>query len=81
MENIEGQRLFTVEEYRRMGEAGVFGPDERVELLRGVIREMSPKGRRHRVAVGLANHLFVRNLEGRASVQIQDPLPLERSHS
>ena len=31
--------------------------------------------------MGLANHLFVRNLEGRASVQIQDPLPLERSHS
>ena len=25
-EVIEGQRTFTVEEYHRMGEAGVFGP-------------------------------------------------------
>lgn len=34
-EVIEGQRNFTVEEYHRMGEAGVFGPDERVELIWG----------------------------------------------
>ncbi len=78
---IEGQRTFTVEEYRRMGEAGVFAPGERVELIRGVIREMSPKGRRHRIALGLANRLFVLRLEGRASVQIQDPLTLDDSTS
>ena len=48
-------RLFTVEEYHRMGEAGVFGPDERVELIRGVIHKMSPKGRRHSAAVSLLN--------------------------
>ena len=75
-EVIEGQRTFTVEEYHRMGEAGVFGPDERVELIWGVIREMSPKGRRHSVAVGLATNLFVRRLEGRAGVQIQDAITL-----
>ena len=74
---IEGQRTFTVEEYHRMGEAGVFGPDERVELIRGVIREMSPKGRRHSIAVGLATQIFDRRLEGRASVQIQDALTIE----
>ena len=68
-EVIEGQRNFTVEEYHRMGEAGVFGPDERVELIWGVIREMSPKGRRHSVAVGLAMNLFVRRLEARGGVQ------------
>ncbi len=43
VEVIEGQRTFTVEQYHRMGEAGVFEPGERVELIRGVIREMSPK--------------------------------------
>ena len=67
-EVIEGQRNFTVEEYHRMGEAGVFGPDERVELIWGVVREMSPKGRRHSVAVGLAMNLFVRRLEGQGGV-------------
>ena len=75
-EVIEGQRTFSVEEYHRMGEAGVFGPDERVELIWGVVREMSPKGRRHSVAVGLAMNLFVRRLEGKAGVQIQDAVTL-----
>ena len=46
-----GLRRFSVEEYHRMGTAGVFGRNERVELIRGVIRQMSPKGRRHIIAV------------------------------
>ena len=78
---IEGQRTFTVEEYHRMGEAGVFGSDERVELIWGVIREMSPKGRRHVQAVTLANNLLTPALKGRAIVQIQDPVSLKNSTS
>ena len=78
---IEGQRTFTVEEYHRMGEAGVFGPNERVELIQGVIREMSPKGRRHVQAVTLANNLLTPALKGRAIVQIQDPVALKHSTS
>jgi len=81
VEVIEGQRTFTVEEYHRMGEAGVFEPDERVELIQGVIRKMSPKGRRHSVAVGLAMNLFVRRLEGRAGVQVQDAVTLTGARS
>ena len=30
-------RKFTVAEYYRMGEAGILGPDERVELIEGEI--------------------------------------------
>jgi hypothetical protein len=30
-------RKFTVKEYARMGEAGIFGRDERVELIEGEI--------------------------------------------
>lgn len=41
------QRLFTVEEYHRMAETGILGSDERVELVRGVVREMSPKNWAH----------------------------------
>ncbi len=81
VEVIEGQRTFTVEQYHRMGEAGVFEPEERVELIRGVIREMSPKGRRHSIAVGLATQIFVPRLEGRASVQVQDALTIEAIRS
>jgi Uma2 family endonuclease len=80
-EVIEGIRRFTIEEYHRMGEAGVFGPQERVELIRGVIREMSPKGKRHSDAVALANEIFVIRLAGRARVFVQDVLRKAGWHS
>ncbi len=38
---------FTAEEYHRMGEAGLFGEDDRVELIEGEIIEMTPIGSRH----------------------------------
>ena len=41
------RRLFTVEEYHRMGEAGILGEDERVELIEGEIIQMAPIGTRH----------------------------------
>jgi Uma2 family endonuclease len=36
------RRLFTVDEYHRMGEAGILGEDERVELIEGEIVQMTP---------------------------------------
>ncbi len=42
---LERQRRLSVEEYHRMIAAGVFGEDERLELLEGVIVEMSPRNR------------------------------------
>ena len=69
-----GLRKFSVEEYHRMGDAGVFGPEERVELIRGVVRQMSPKGRRHVIAVSKATELFVLAVSGRARVYVQDPM-------
>jgi len=69
-----GLRRFSVEEYHRMGEAGVFGPGERVELIRGVIRKMSPKGKRHVIAVSKIIRSFVPRLASRAMVYVQDPL-------
>jgi hypothetical protein len=44
---LEPQRRLSVEDYHRMIEAGVFGEDERLELLEGVIVEMSPQKPRH----------------------------------
>jgi Uma2 family endonuclease len=42
------KRLLTREEYHKMSEAGIFGPDERVELLFGeVYKKMSPQSPRH----------------------------------
>jgi Uma2 family endonuclease len=74
-------RRFTPDEYHRLAEAGVLLPDERVELVRGVIRRMAPKGRRHVVAVQRAIQIFAVRLAGRATVSIQDPLVREHWHS
>src|SRR5690606_12558276 len=41
----------TVDEYRRMGEAGIFAPDTRVELIAGEIIDMPPIGSRHAAVV------------------------------
>jgi Uma2 family endonuclease len=41
------RRRFNVEEFQRMGEAGIITPDERVELIDGEVYEMTPVGPRH----------------------------------
>ena len=42
------RRLWTVKEYYRAADAGVFRPDEKLELINGeVIRKASPQGSKH----------------------------------
>ncbi len=41
------KRLITVEEYMRMGEAGILSSDDHVELIDGEIFEKSPVGSKH----------------------------------
>jgi Uma2 family endonuclease len=74
-------RPFTVEEYHRMAEAGILHPDERVELIRGVVRRLSPKKRAHVVAATRLYQRLVRSLAGRAAVFKEDPLKLVRLDS
>jgi Uma2 family endonuclease len=68
------RRLFTVEEYHRMAEAGVLGPDERVELIEGEIIQMAPIGPRHAGCVINATRLFITRLGDRAVVSPQNPV-------
>jgi Uma2 family endonuclease len=65
------RRLFTADEFERMVEAGVFRPDERLELIRGDIVEMSPVGPGHGACVASLNKRFVIGLGDRAVVWIQ----------
>lgn len=67
---------FDVEDFHRMAEAGVFGEDDRVELLEGEIVEMSPIGSRHAACVKRLNAAFAGALAGRAVVSVQDPIRL-----
>jgi Uma2 family endonuclease len=40
-------RPLTVEDYERIVDAGILGEDDRVELLKGQLAEMSPQGEQH----------------------------------
>lgn len=52
------RRRFTVDEFQRMGEAGIFAPDERLELIDGEVIQMTPVGPRHIWSVIHLNKLF-----------------------
>lgn len=69
-------RLWTVEEYHRMAEAGIFGADERVELLEGKIIWMIAKGTAHRSAVTRTDRLLQNSLKDLALICVQDPVKL-----
>ncbi len=75
------QRRFTVDEYHRMAKTGIFKPDERVELIRGVVHRMSPKNYAHVVAATKLYQSLVKSLAGRASVFQEAPLKLNRLDS
>jgi Uma2 family endonuclease len=76
METKVRKKLFTVEEYHRLGTAGIFRPEDRVELIDGEIIEMSPIGRRHRVCVSRATTLFFEAFGRRAVLSPQNPVRL-----
>jgi Uma2 family endonuclease len=67
---------FTVDEYHRMGKAGVLREDDRVELLDGQIVQMTPIGVRHAACVNRLNALLIGLAGTRATVSIQNPLIL-----
>src|SRR6266849_1329806 len=69
-------RRFTVEEYLRMGESGIFVPDERVERIEGEIIQMTPIGPPHRGTVARLNVFLVRGVGDRAVVYPQLPVRL-----
>jgi Uma2 family endonuclease len=71
------RRLFTVAEYYRMAEAGILGPDERVELIEGEIVEMAPIGVRHGGCVINLTRLFITRLGDRAVVSPQNPVVIQ----
>lgn len=67
---------FTVEDYERMGRAGIFGEDDRIELIEGTVVPMSPIGIPHAGTVKALNRLFARLLGERAILSVQDPIIL-----
>jgi Uma2 family endonuclease len=68
---------FSVEDFHRMAEAGILSEDDRVELIRGEVVELSPVGKRHMAALKrLLNALFPLQQAKKVLIQVQDPLRL-----
>ena len=68
------RHLVDVPEYLRMAEAGVFGPEARLELIAGEIIEMAPIGSWHAGLVKILTRFFVQHASSDAIVSVQDPL-------
>lgn len=74
--NAPQPHKWTVAEYHKMAEAGLFPPDARLELINGELFDMTPMGRMHR---GLVIELTARLSEacrGKAMVSPQCPVTL-----
>src|SRR5262249_40265342 len=76
METEVTKKLFTVDEYYRMADAGILKPCDRVELIEGEIVEMSPIGNRHAACVSRAIYLFVTAFKTTGIVAPERPVRL-----
>ncbi|MSR05481.1 MAG: Uma2 family endonuclease [Gemmatimonadetes bacterium] len=72
------QGAFTVDDYYRLGELGVFHEDDRVELLGGQVVAMSPIGHRPAGCVRYLLNTLLRQIGDDVIVSCQDPLRLDR---
>jgi Uma2 family endonuclease len=66
----------TVADYHRLGEAGILGEEDRVELLEGQLVDMSPIEPRHALAVDALMDLLMAAVAGQAAVRVQNPIAL-----
>ena len=68
----------TVDDYYRMAEVGILDPEARVELIDGEIIDLAPPGSPHAATVHYLTEVFVRAVEGRATVLVQNPVRLSK---
>jgi Uma2 family endonuclease len=80
MESVEPlevrPHLFTVDEYHRMGEAGILCENDRVELIEGKLVDMPPIGSPHAGKVNRFNMLLSKVLGDKAILALQNPVRL-----
>jgi Uma2 family endonuclease len=70
------RRLFTVDDYHRMVDAGILSERDRVELIEGEILAMTPIGPPYGAAVDRANRAMVTATGDRAIVRVQGSVRL-----
>jgi Uma2 family endonuclease len=75
---IISRKLFSVEEFQRISDAGIFPPDSRFELIRGEIIEMPIPTRLHSGRVNKLTRVFTSKLGESAIVCIQNPMFVDK---
>jgi Uma2 family endonuclease len=71
------RRKFTVEKYHKMVDSGILTENDRVELIRGEIIEMSAIGTRHAAGVRRLDNLLSTKLQGLVIIDTQNPIELD----
>lgn len=71
------RHLISADAFHRMGEAGILGPADRVELIAGEIIDMSPIGAMHAAIVDVLARHFGRRAGESAFIRCQNPLRLD----
>lgn len=69
-------RRFTLDEYQHLIELGIF-EDERLELIDGLLVEMSPINPRHAICVDKLSRLVNHLLYNKAWIRVQAPITIE----
>ena len=70
-------RLLTVQDYHRMAEAGIFHPQERVELIAGQIIQMVAKRTAHESAITRIDRLLRNRISNEVLLRFQSPVQLD----
>lgn len=77
VEKVRRERLFTVDQFYRLAEAGVLGPDhQRLELIDGKILEPMPIGPAHATVVTQVHSILSLRLGPAFLVRSQNPIRL-----
>lgn len=79
MSLVPPSHRFTIEDYKQMVEHGILTEHDRVELIRGEIKDKMTVGERHAACVKRLNRLLGKLVGERALVSVQDPVRLADS--
>ncbi|MBY5958907.1 Uma2 family endonuclease [Membranicola marinus] len=72
------KRLINTEEYYKMGETGVFRPDEKIELINGEIINMAPIGSNHAAIVRQLSSILARSFTDEIIISSQQPIHIDQ---
>ena len=70
-------KKFTIEDYHKMSDMGIFDYSDHLELIKGEIIQMSPIGSKHASCINKLNRMLNQKLVDEVIISIQNPIKLE----